>query len=190
MNVFVLDNFDSFTYNLVHILEQISDSVIVKRNNQVNINELVNFDKIVFSPGPGIPSDVQIMFDILDKYKETKSILGVCLGHQAIAEYFGAKLTNMNEVNHGREFETNIINNHTIFENIPSTFYSGRYHSWIVSQENFPEELSITSVDENNRIMSLKHNKYKIHGVQFHPESIMTPHGKTILENWIQKRDC
>lgn len=187
MKIFVLDNYDSFTFNLVHIVEQFADEVIVKRNDKTDITEIEAFDKIIFSPGPGLPSDVPIMNQILDTYKQAKPILGVCLGHQAIAEYFGGKLVNMAEVNHGREFETKIIAEDYLFNNIPEIFNSGRYHSWIVDQNNFPDnELSITSIDPNtNHIMSLKHNKYDIRGVQFHPESIMTKHGKTMLKNWV-----
>jgi len=184
MKIFVLDNYDSFTYNLVHILEQFVENVTVKRNNKTDISELKDFDKIVFSPGPGLPSDVKIMHQIIDTFKETKPILGVCLGHQAIAEYFGGQLINMQEVNHGREFATTIINDDYLFKNMPKTFYSGRYHSWIVDRNNFPSELEITSIDEKKYIMSLKHNIFDIKGVQFHPESIMTQHGVKMIENW------
>lgn len=185
MKIFILDNFDSFTYNLVHIIEQYATVVVVKRNNAVNISEIKGFDKIVFSPGPGLPSDVKIMNEIIDRYKTTKPILGVCLGHQAIAEHFGANLINMPEVNHGQEFATNIIKDDYIYKNIPETFYSGRYHSWIVNTENFPNELEITSVDNKNQIMSLRHKKFDIRGVQFHPESIMTKYGGEMLKNWV-----
>jgi len=186
MKIFVLDNYDSFTYNLVHLLEQFASSVEVLRNDSVNINKIQEFDKIVFSPGPGIPSDMKVMFDILNNYKKSKSILGVCLGHQAIAEYFGAKLLNMPEVNHGREFKTKIIHSDYIFNKIPKEFNSGRYHSWIVSKNRFPKELEITSTDSiNNNIMSLKHKGLDISGVQFHPESIMTEFGSKMIENWV-----
>lgn len=186
MKIFVLDNYDSFTYNLVHILEQFATYVEVKRNDSICVKDIVEFDKIVFSPGPGIPSDIKIMFDILDAYKETKSILGVCLGHQAIAEYFGATLLNMPEVNHGREFKTKIISPDYLYKNIPSDFFTGRYHSWIVSNKGFPSNLEITSVDSlNKNIMSLKHKELNIRGVQFHPESIMTKYGSKIIENWV-----
>ncbi len=185
MKIFVLDNYDSFTYNLVHIIEQFADNVVVKRNNETDINEIKLFDKIIFSPGPGLPSDVPIMNQIIDYYKE-KPILGVCLGHQAIAEYFGGKLINMPEVNHGRKFETKLIAEDYIFDNIPELFHSGRYHSWVVDKNNFPNELSITSIDPKTKhIMSIKHHHYDIRGVQFHPESIMTKHGKAMLKNWV-----
>ena len=186
MKIFILDNYDSFTYNLVHIIEQFASEVVVKRNDEFDISEIEGFDKIVFSPGPGLPSDVKIMSEIIDKYKNTKPLLGVCLGHQAIAEYFGAKLLNMPEVNHGREFKTQLINNDYLFNNIPDIFYSGRYHSWIVDKVNLPVELEITSIDaESEMIMSLRHKTLDIRSVQFHPESIMTKHGNKMLENWL-----
>ena len=187
MKIFILDNYDSFTYNLVHALEQFAD-ISVKRNDQTTISELKHFDKLVFSPGPGLPSDVKIMSDIIDIYKETKAILGVCLGHQAIAEYFGGNLLNMPEVNHGREFNTLITNTSDyLYNNIPQNFFSGRYHSWIVSKENFPEHLEITSVDSQTKsIMSLKHKTHDIRGVQFHPESVMTKVGFQMLSNWVK----
>ena len=186
MKIFIVDNYDSFTFNLVHIIEQYASEVVIKRNDEIDIVDISEFDKIVFSPGPGIPSEVQIMHKILDKYKKSKSILGVCLGHQSIAEYFGATLINLPEVNHGREFNTKIIANDSIFNDVPNTFKSGRYHSWIVNNQNFPKELEITSIDsDTNNIMSVRHKKYATKGVQFHPESIMTPSGKTMLKNWI-----
>ena len=186
MKIFILDNYDSFTYNLVHIIEQFTNFVVVKRYDEINISNLTNFDKIVFSPGPGLPSDVKIMNKIIDAYKETKSILGVCLGHQAIAEYFGGSLINMPEVNHGREFDTKIIKEDYLFKNVPNLFGTGRYHSWIVNNTNFPNELEITSIDPNTKyIMSLRHKVFDIRGVQFHPESVMTKHGIKILENWV-----
>ncbi|MDY6800963.1 MAG: aminodeoxychorismate/anthranilate synthase component II [Bacteroidota bacterium] len=186
MKIFVVDNFDSFTFNLIHILEQFATEVHVKRNNQINLKLLTEFDKIVFSPGPGLPSAVKIMYDIIHQFKNTKPILGVCLGHQAIAEYFGAQLINMKKVNHGREIQTRIIQSDYIFKNIPSEFYSGRYHSWIVDKNNLPAELEVTSIDSENNIMSIKHKTYDIHSVQFHPESIMTNYGIEILKNWVE----
>ncbi|NOQ26417.1 MAG: aminodeoxychorismate/anthranilate synthase component II [Bacteroidales bacterium] len=185
MKIFILDNYDSFTYNLVHIIEQFATKIIVKRNNECNISEIKDFDKIILSPGPGLPSEVPIIHEIINKYKESKSILGVCLGHQSIAEYFGGNIINMPEVNHGREFETKIIKNDYIFKNVPKTFYSGRYHSWVVNKKDFPNSLEITSIDSKNQIMSLRHKTYDIRGVQFHPESIMTKYGKKILQNWV-----
>jgi len=185
MKIFVVDNFDSFTFNLVHILEEFATEVHVKRNNQINLKILEKFDKIVFSPGPGLPSEIKIMYDIIHCFKNTKPILGVCLGHQAIAHYFGAQLINMKEVNHGREKPTQIIQSDYIFKNIPAEFNSGRYHSWIVDKNNLPSMLEITSVDSKNHIMSIKHKEYDIRGLQFHPESIMTKYGFEILKNWV-----
>lgn len=185
MKIFVLDNFDSFTYNLVHVLEQFASEVKVYRNNEIKLDEINSFDKIVFSPGPGLPSDVQIMTNIIDKYKALKPILGICLGHQAIAEYFGANLINMLEVNHGRKFETEIVSEDYIYKNIPAKFNSGRYHSWIVDKNNFPNNMGITAIDKRKNIMSIKHKTFDIRGVQYHPESIMTKYGIEILKNWV-----
>lgn len=187
MKIFIVDNYDSFTFNLVHILEQYASLVEVKRNDEINLDQIKQFDKIVFSPGPGIPSDVKIMHQILDFYKESKPILGVCLGHQSIAEYFGAKLLNMIEVNHGREFDTEIVHEDYLLKDTPNIFKSGRYHSWMVDPKNFPEDLIVTSIDSNNKhIMSLKHKYFDVRGVQFHPESIMTKYGATMLKNWVK----
>jgi len=185
MKIFILDNYDSFTYNLVHIIEQFADLVIVKRNHEIQSSDIGTYDKIIFSPGPGLPSDVKVMSEIIARYKSKKPILGVCLGHQAIAEYFGGSLINMPEVNHGREFKTTVINDDYLFNNIPQNFYSGRYHSWVVDNSTLPKELEITSIDQNNHIMSVKHKNYDIRGVQFHPESVMTKHGIAILKNWV-----
>lgn len=186
MKIFILDNYDSFTYNLVHIIEQFAD-VKIRRNTEVELTELKSFDKIVFSPGPGVPSEVQIMSEIIERYKKSKAILGVCLGHQAIAEYFGGKLINMPEVNHGREFKTEIIKPDYIFKNLPEQFSSARYHSWIVDKQNFPGDLEITSIDsETQNIMSIRHKTFDIRGVQFHPESVMTKHGTQLLKNWVE----
>lgn len=185
MKIFILDNYDSFTFNLVHIIEQFASDVIVKRNDNVSMKEINTCDKIVFSPGPGLPSEVKIMNEIINRFIDQKPILGVCLGHQAIAEYFGAKLINMKDVNHGREIPTQIINQDYLFCDVPEEFKSGRYHSWVVDHKTFPNELVITSVDYNNYIMSLKHKTYDIRGVQFHPESVMTEYGTQMLKNWV-----
>lgn len=187
MKIFILDNYDSFTYNLVHIIEQFSE-VVVKRSDECTVSEIRDFDKIVFSPGPGLPSDVPIMHEIINNFKDSKAFLGVCLGHQSIVEYFGGNILNMPEVNHGREFETSIIKKDYIFNNIPEIFYSGRYHSWIVNSKDFPKDLEITSIDSKNQIMSIRHKIFDIRGVQFHPESIMTKYGKEMIKNWIQQK--
>lgn len=181
----VVDNYDSFTYNLVHYLEDLDTQVTVFRNNELELEELELFDRIVLSPGPGIPSEAGFLMDIIKKYVQTKPILGVCLGLQALGEYFGAELINLENVYHG--VATTITLQHTdeIFNDLPNKFEVGRYHSWVISNKNFPNNLIITSVDENNHIMSFKHQSLNIRGVQFHPESILTPNGKQILKNWI-----
>ena len=185
MRVLVVDNFDSFTYNLAHYIEQFASEVIIQRNNNINMREVEIADKIVFSPGPGLPKDSPIMFDILDNFKASKPILGVCLGHQAIGEYFGAQLFNMPEVHHGRDIETEIIVDDYIYKGINKKFKSGRYHSWAISKKDFPEELEITATDNNGNIMSLRHKEFDIRGVQYHPESIMTQFGIDIIKNWV-----
>jgi len=185
MRVLIVDNYDSFSYNLVHYIEQFASDVVIKRNDEIYLNEVELFDKIVFSPGPGLPKDSTIMFSILDKFKLYKPILGVCLGHQAIAEYFGAKLINMAEVHHGRDMDTNYIIDDYIYKGINKNFKSGRYHSWVVSKDNFPVVLEITANDNLGNIMSFRHKKLNIRGVQYHPESIMTEFGKEIIKNWV-----
>ena len=187
MRVLLVDNYDSFTYNLAHYIEQFAADIIIKRTDAINLDDIELFDKIVFSPGPGLPKDLPIMFSILDRFKSCKSILGVCLGHQAIAEYFGAKLMNMREVHHGRDMETKIIVDDYIYKGIKHTFRSGRYHSWAVSKDNFPFELEITASDKLGDIMSIRHKTFDIRGVQYHPESIMTEFGIDIIKNWVLK---
>ena len=184
--IVVIDNYDSFTYNLVHYLEDLDCEVTVFRNDEFDINELQQFDKILLSPGPGIPDEAGLLKEVIQTYAPTKSILGVCLGQQAIGEVFGGNLINLEKVYHGVATTINITNpDNDLFRELPNQFEVGRYHSWVVSHENFPNELIITSVDENGQIMSLKHNKYDVRGVQFHPESVLTPNGKKILENWV-----
>lgn len=188
MKILVLDNFDSFTYNLVQYLKELTNHpIVVKRNNEISIGEIDLFDTIILSPGPGIPSEAGIMPELIKTYASDKSILGVCLGHQAIGEAFGAKLENMSYVFHG--VSTKIIINEKssgiLYQDFDKEFEAGRYHSWLVSSNDLPESLVITSVDEEGRIMSLSHKSFDIHGVQFHPESIMTPKGKQILLNFL-----
>jgi len=187
MRVLLVDNYDSFTYNLAHYMEQFNAEVIIKRNDEIELDEINLFDKIVFSPGPGLPKDSPIMFSILDRFKSIKPIFGICLGHQAIAEYFGAQLVNMEEVHHGIDKETNIICDDYIYKGISPNFKSGRYHSWVVSKVNLPKDIEITANDNLGNIMSLRHKKFDIRGVQYHPESIMTEFGKEIMENWVLK---
>ncbi|GET45084.1 anthranilate synthase component II [Capnocytophaga felis] len=184
MEVLVIDNYDSFVFNLVHYLEELDCRVIVKRNDQVTLDEVDNFHKILLSPGPGVPDEAGLMKQIIKKFAPTKSVLGVCLGQQAIGEVFGGKLTNLEKVHHGVSTPITIVEDDILFKNMPKKFEVGRYHSWVV-QNPLPEDLIITSVDENGEIMSLRHRKYDVRGVQYHPESVLTPLGKTILKNWI-----
>ncbi len=182
----VIDNYDSFTYNLVHYLEDLNCQVTVFRNDEFDIDELQTFDKILLSPGPGIPDEAGLLKEVIKTYAPSKSILGVCLGQQAIGEVFGGSLTNLEKVYHGVATTIKIINpDEVLFKDLPNEFEVGRYHSWVVSNENFPNDLIITSTDENGQIMSLKHLKFDVRGVQFHPESVLTPNGKKILENWV-----
>ena len=186
MKILVFDNYDSFTYNLVQIIEQIVDEKVdVFRNDQIPLENIEKYDKIILSPGPGIPEEAGILLELIKKYAPTKSIFGVCLGQQAIAEAFGGSLINLSEIYHGVATESNQIKEHSIFKNLPKTLEVGRYHSWAVNPENFPEELEITSVDKNGMIMSLKHKTYDVHAVQYHPESILTPKGFDILQNFL-----
>jgi anthranilate synthase component 2 len=185
-NVLVIDNYDSFTYNLVHYLEDLDCKVTVFRNDEFDLNELNEFHKILLSPGPGLPSESGLLLDVIKTYASSKSILGICLGMQAIGEVFGGILINLNKVYHGVATKTTQTNDDSIFNAIPKEFFVGRYHSWAISSQNFPESLEITSVDENNEIMSIRHKTFDVKGVQFHPESILTSHGKKILENWLE----
>jgi len=184
--ILVFDNYDSFTYNLVQIIEQIlGEKVDVYRNYQIALEDIEKYDKIILSPGPGIPVEAGILLDVIKKYAPTKSIFGVCLGQQAIAEAFGGSLINLSEIYHGVATEAVQINAHKIFDGLPETLEVGRYHSWAVNPDGFPAELEITSVDKNGMIMSLKHKTYDVHAVQYHPESILTPDGKKILKNFL-----
>jgi anthranilate synthase component II len=187
MKILVLDNYDSFTYNLVHYLEQLTDAEIeVHRNDKITLEEIERFDKILLSPGPGIPLEAGILLDVIKKYAATKSILGVCLGHQAIAEVFGATLTNIEKVYHGVATPVEIIKEDTLFEGIPKKLNVGRYHSWVADVKGFPEILEITCVDEFGSIMAFRHKEYDLKGVQFHPESVLTEHGLQMIKNWIE----
>lgn len=186
MKILVFDNYDSFTYNLVQMIEQITQSKVdVFRNNEIALEDIAQYDKIILSPGPGIPEEAGILLEVIKTYAPTKSIFGVCLGQQAIAEAFGGSLINLSEIYHGVATEATQIAEHKIFQHLPKTLEVGRYHSWAVNPEDFPEELEITSVDEKGMIMSLKHKQYDLHAVQYHPESILTPQGKQILTNFL-----
>ncbi len=184
MKVLVIDNYDSFTYNLVHYLEDLDCTVTVKRNDQLSLDDVEEYHKIVLSPGPGIPDEAGLLKEIIARYAPTKSILGVCLGQQAIGEVFGGTLVNLEEVYHGIATNVRITVEDEIFKGLPEEIMVGRYHSWVVDTE-LPEELEVTSVDDNGQIMSLRHRSLNVRGVQFHPESVLTPEGKKILENWL-----
>ncbi|MGB2232211.1 MAG: anthranilate synthase component II [Flavobacteriaceae bacterium] len=184
MNVLVIDNYDSFTYNLVHYLEDLNCKVTVKRNDQLELSYPEAFDKIVLSPGPGIPDEAGLLKSIIDKYAASKSILGVCLGMQAIAEVFGGTLRNLDTVYHGVATKVKISKSDPLFKNLGDEFEVGRYHSWVVNAP-LPECLIKTSEDANGEVMSLRHKDYNVVGVQYHPESVLTPNGKLILENWL-----
>ena len=183
--ILVIDNYDSFTYNLVHYLEDLNCKVTVLRNDQFNLDDVEGFDKILLSPGPGIPDEAGLLKPLIKRFASTKSILGVCLGQQAIGEVFGGKLINLNTVFHGVATKIKLLDaEETLFKGLDKTINVGRYHSWVVDAK-LPDCLIATSFDENGHVMSLKHNTYDVKGVQFHPESVLTPHGKKILENWI-----
>ena len=185
--ILIIDNYDSFTYNLVHYLEDLNCEVTVYRNDEFDIDELQKFDKILLSPGPGVPKEAGLLIEVIKTYAKTKSILGVCLGQQAIAEVFGGSLINLDKVQHGVASTITIVEpDEPLFHNLETTIEVGRYHSWVVNPVGFPEVLEITSVDENNQIMSLRHRNLNVRGVQFHPESLLTPNGKQILENWLK----
>lgn len=186
MKLLVLDNYDSFTYNLVHLVEKVSNIQFdVYRNDKITLEEVGQYDKILLSPGPGLPKDAGIMPELVKKYSSGKSILGVCLGLQAIGESFGAQLMNLDTVYHGIASPVSIIEKDILFENCPVRFMAGRYHSWVVANSGLPKELIVTAVDEQNNIMALKHKTYDVRGVQFHPESILSEFGETILRNWL-----
>jgi anthranilate synthase component 2 len=203
MKILVFDNYDSFTYNLVHLVRKIvKDQLDVYRNDQIPLEKVKEYDKIILSPGPGIPKEAGMLLPLIKEYAQSKSILGVCLGHQAIGEAFGGSLINLSTVYHGVSTpvkivkrETSNVNgvsqltsyvSHDLFVDLPDEIEVGRYHSWILSDEDFPKELEVTARDANGYIMALQHKKYDVQGVQFHPESVLTPDGETILRNWLK----
>ncbi len=184
--ILVIDNYDSFTYNLVHYLQDLDCDVTVKRNDKLTLDEVNNFEKILLSPGPGVPDEAGLLKTIIKQYGSSKSILGICLGQQAIAEVFGGSIENLDQVYHGVSTEIKLTNtDKKLYKGLPNKLEVGRYHSWVVSK-NLPNNLIATSVDENGEIMSLKHKDFDVRAVQFHPESILTPHGKQILKNWVE----
>jgi len=186
MNCLLFDNYDSFTYNLRHILLELGVATDVRRNDRIELDEVERYDKIVLSPGPGIPSEAGLLLPLIKRFAPAKSILGVCLGEQAIGEAFGAKLLNLSDVFHGVCSDIRVKVKDPIFEGLEPAFRAGRYHSWVVSEENFPDCLEITAVDAvEGRIMALRHRTYDVRGVQFHPESVLTPQGKRLITNWL-----
>lgn len=185
MKTIVIDNYDSFTYNLVQLLRDLGATVDVFRNDRFELSALAAYDKIVLSPGPGIPSEAGLLMDVIRRYGTTKSILGVCLGHQAIGEVFGARLENLSDVFHGVATEGDIIAPDPIFEGLPRRITMGRYHSWVVAADSLPECLEATAISDEGQIMALRHRDLDIHGIQFHPESVLTPDGKTIINNYL-----
>ncbi|MGF2413719.1 MAG: anthranilate synthase component II [Ferruginibacter sp.] len=188
MKILVFDNYDSFTYNLVHLVEKIThEKVDVFRNDEISLEEVDAYDKIILSPGPGIPSEAGLLLPLIKQYAATKSILGVCLGHQAIGEAFGGTLTNLSKVYHGVATPIKINSTSSpILKGLPEAIEVGRYHSWIISNEKFPAELEVTATDENGYIMALQHKTFDVQGVQFHPESVLTPDGEAMLRNWLR----
>lgn len=186
MKILVLDNYDSFTYNLVHLIEKCTDSeVAVFKNDAISLEKIEAYDRIVLSPGPGLPSESGIMPALLETYAGKKTIFGVCLGMQAIGEHFGAKLKNLKEVVHGQKTPVSLVAADPLFGNCPDTFQVGRYHSWVIDPENLPACLTVTAVDAQQQIMAIRHNKLPLKGVQFHPESIMSEYGEQIILNWL-----
>lgn len=192
MKILVFDNYDSFTYNLGHLVEKIThQKVDVYRNDEIDLEKVADYDKIILSPGPGIPEEAGLLLPLIKMYAPTKSILGVCLGHQAIGQAFGGTLTNLSTVYHGVATPITIKNGelrikNSLFQGLPNEIEVGRYHSWVVDAKNFPSDLEVTATDENHFIMALQHKTYDVQGVQFHPESVLTPDGEMIMRNWLK----
>jgi anthranilate synthase component 2 len=187
MKILVFDNYDSFTYNLVQYLEKASGAKVdVIRNDKIPLGEINKYDKILLSPGPGLPAEAGILLDVIREYAPKKSILGVCLGQQAIGEVFGGTLVNLDTVYHGVSTEMKVVKEDILFKGIPKKFKAGRYHSWVVDENKFPSDLEITVIDENGYVMGLRHKKFDVRGVQFHPESILTEHGLAMIRNWVE----
>ncbi|HEY0057439.1 MAG TPA: aminodeoxychorismate/anthranilate synthase component II [Pedobacter sp.] len=188
MKILVIDNYDSFTFNLVHLLNECGHNPTVWRNDKFDLKEIEAFDKIVLSPGPGIPSEAGLLLDVIKTYASTKSILGVCLGVQAIAEVFGGSLYNLSYPMHGRATAMQVTDKEEkLFDTLPDTFNVGRYHSWAVTNDGLPSDLKVTAKDSDGVIMGLRHLKYDVRGVQFHPESVLTEHGRQMIQNWLNQ---
>lgn len=186
MKIVIIDNYDSFTYNLSHLVKELGADVTVFRNDKFLLNEIEQYDKIILSPGPGIPSEAGLLLDVIRTYRGRKPMLGVCLGHQAIGEVFGARLTNLSTVYHGVATEGTQYGNDPIFRGMPQRIIMGRYHSWVVDSTSLPECLEVTAMSDDGYIMALRHRHYDIHGIQFHPESVLTPEGRQIVKNWLE----
>ena len=186
MKIVIIDNYDSFTYNLSHLVKELGADVTVFRNDKFLLNEIEQYDKIILSPGPGIPSEAGFLLDVIRTYRGRKPMLGVCLGHQAIGEVFGARLTNLSTVYHGVATEGTQYGNDPIFRGMPKRIILGRYHSWVVDSTSLPECLEVTAMSDDGYIMALRHRHYDIHGIQFHPESVLTPEGRQIVKNWLE----
>lgn len=184
--IVIIDNYDSFTYNLAHLVKELGAEVDVLRNDKFELEELEKYDKIILSPGPGIPEEAGLLLEVIRTYAGRKPMLGVCLGEQAIGQAFGGKLTNLSEVFHGIQTNVKIKNKDYIFDGLPTEIPVGRYHSWVVDTDGFPEELVVTAISPEGQIMALKHREYDVHGIQFHPESVLTPDGKQIVGNWLK----
>ena len=187
MKIVIIDNYDSFTYNLSHLVKELGAEVTVLRNDRFKLEDLEPFDKIILSPGPGIPEEAGLMPAVIKYYAERKPMLGVCLGHQAIGETFGAHLINLSHVFHGVQTPCKILQHEDLFEGLPAIIQVGRYHSWSISTEGFPDCLEITATDLNGCIMAIRHRHLPVFGIQFHPESVLTPEGKTIISNFLQQ---
>lgn len=185
MKTIIIDNYDSFTYNLSHLVKELGVDVTVRRNDQFKLSDLEGFDNIILSPGPGIPEEAGLLMEVIRTYAGRKPILGVCLGHQAIGEVFGAKLENLSSVFHGVATEGTQFGIDPIFAGLPQRIVMGRYHSWVVSKEQFPDCLEVTAESDEGQIMALRHRQFNVHGIQFHPESVLTPEGRTIVKNWL-----
>ena len=185
MKIVIIDNYDSFTYNLSHLVKELGAEVSVVRNDEFELEALDAFDKIILSPGPGIPSEAGLLLEVIRHYAGRKPILGVCLGHQAIGEVFGGQLTNLSTVFHGVATEGTQLGNDYLFDGLPERITMGRYHSWVVDRKGWPEALEVTALSDEGQVMALRHREMDIHGIQFHPESVLTPDGRTMLENFI-----
>ncbi len=188
MKIVIIDNYDSFTYNLSHLVRELGAEVTVLRNDQFSLHSIEVYDKIILSPGPGIPSEAGLLLDVIHTYAGRKPMLGVCLGHQAIGEAFGARLENLSDVFHGVATPCHIVGTDPVFRGLPSTITVGRYHSWVVATDGLPDCLEVTATSDEGYIMALRHRHYDIHGIQFHPESVLTPEGRNIINNWIREK--